>query len=80
MASEDLGDDEAARNFRRATQDQESRLLALEIALDTIGPGGDWTRKLAGAERFKPTFLAAPDTVHQARAGAELRGLLGSKV
>jgi hypothetical protein len=51
--------------FRRATEQWGSRLLALELALEAIGPeqglDPEAVHKLAGRGRFDPLFLDGPE-------------------
>ncbi len=69
--------------FLRETEAWESRLIALETALDAIGPeqglDPEAVRKLAGCGRFDPLFLDGPEAAHLESAKAELSGLLSGR-
>lgn len=72
-----------ADRFYKAADAWESRLLALETALDAIGPeqglDPEAVHKLAGCERFEAIFIDAPEVAHLESAKAELSGLLSGK-
>jgi hypothetical protein len=76
MASEDLKDKAAVTKFRLAAETWESRLLALEIALNEVGAehglDPEAVHKLAGCERFTPIFIESPELEHIKVAKAEL--------
>lgn len=74
------GNTKAAKKLRRAAESWESRLMALEIALDEVGAvcGLDphAVHELAGCERFEPIFIESPQPEYVEAAKAELRRLL----
>jgi hypothetical protein len=74
------GNRKAANRFRRTAESWESRLMALEIALDEVGAqsglDSEAVYKLAGCERFEPIFIESSEPEHVEAAKAELRWLL----
>ena len=74
------GDRAEVKRFQRATEQWESRLLALKTALDAIGPeqglDPEAVHKLAGCARFDPLFLNGPEAGDVEAARGELCRLL----
>jgi hypothetical protein len=69
--------------FLFAVESWESRLMALEIALDEVGAehglDPEAVHKLAGCERFEPIFIESPEPEHVEAAKAELCRLMTGK-